>query len=124
MSAQEFEQADEQVIDMVNNHAAPQASANAEQIAKDPSVWEDPESMIAREVAKIRVAEATRKRKRENRNALICILVCLIVAAALLVVLAVPSWLIWLVNVGIVSCCTTAGIIADRYAQRNSGWQQ
>ena len=112
---------------MVNPHSAPEAAANAEQIAEQWSVPQEPddtEKMVAREVAKIRARTATEKRKRENRKALISILVCMIVAVALLVVLVKPSWLIWLVNIGIVSCCTTAGIVADRYIRRNSRWQQ
>lgn len=123
----DFEQEDKQVFDVVNPHSTQEAAANAEQISEQWSVPQEPddtEKMVSREVAKIRARNATEKRKRENRKALLSILVCLLVAAALLVVLAVPGWLIWLVNIGIVSCCTTAGIVADRYIRRNSRWQQ
>ena len=110
----DFEQEDQQVINMVNAHSTPQAAANAEEIVKGPAGWEDPEQMIAHEVAKIRAERATKKRKKQERLSVIGIILCVIVAAALLVVLANPQLLVWLVNVGVAACCTIAGIILDR----------
>ena len=114
VSVPNFEQEDQQVIDMVNANSSPEAAANAEDIVKGPAGWEDPEQMIAHEIAKIGAERATKKRKKQERLSVIGIVLCVIVAAALLVVLANPQWLVWLVNIGVAACCTIAGIILDR----------
>lgn len=119
VSVPNFEQEDQQVINMVNANSSPEAAANAGDIVKGPAGWEDPEQMIAHEVAKIRAERATKKRKKQERLSVIGIILCVIVAAALLVVLANPQLLVWLVNIGVAACCTIAGIIIDRRIPRS-----
>lgn len=121
MSEQEFEQMDEQVINMVNAHSTLEDAANAERITKPaPKIIEkDPEKTVQREIRNMWVREATSRRKRETRMAVLGLFLCLIVAAALLVVLVKPEWLVWLVNVGVAACCTIAGIILDRRIRRS-----
>ena len=117
VSVPNFEQEDQQVMDVVNPHSTPEAASNAEQISEQWNAPKEPdntERMISREAAKIRASNATEERKRQERLSVIGIILCVIVAAALLVVLAKPQMLVWLVNVGVATCCTIAGIIIDR----------
>lgn len=119
MSMEEFNQMDNQVMDVVNDHAAPEAVLVAESIAAEHTTLRDPEQEINREMARARVREGQRRRKKENILAAIYLLSCIIVAGALLLVLVKPQWLVWVVNIGLAVCCTIAGIVVDRQIRRD-----
>ena len=119
MSMEEFNQMDNQVMDVVNDHATPEAMKAAESIAAGQTNPRDPEEEIAVAMARARVREAQRRRKRENILAVLYLLCCIIVAGALLLVLVKPQWLIWVVNIGLAVCCTIAGIVVDRQIRRD-----
>ena len=117
MSMEEFDQMDSQVIKVVNDHATPAAKEAADSIAQKQAT-RDPEKEIALEMAKARLIEGQRRRKRENVLAILYLLACVIVAGALLLVLAKPQYLIWMVNIGLATCCTIAGIVVDHQIWR------
>ena len=119
MSMEEFNQMDNQVMDVVNDHAAPEAVQAAESIAAEQANSRDPEQEVIQEMARARVRACQRRRKKENILAVIYLLSCIIVAGALLLVLVKPQWLIWVVNIGLAVCCTIAGIVVDRQIRRD-----
>ena len=106
-----MDQEDKQVIDMVNAKNAPCKEADVMSQQKTM----DAEETITKEIAMLRVADANRRRKRQNILSAVGIVLCTAVAAALLFVMENPHWLVWLVNIGVTVCCTAAGIIADHF---------
>ena len=144
MSAQEFDQMDEELMDMVNDHAAPEAVATAEEIvereavpkAVEPKQMPDENVATKRNYAPDRNEEVKRSRSmyqisekeyREleekveaatRRRTIAAVVVCALTAVALLMVLFQPSLLIWLVNAGVVSCSVVTGIAMDRWWRR------
>ena len=51
---------------------------------------------------------------KQKRNTAIVVAICALVALSMLAVLAKPDLLVWLVNLGVVSCAVVAGIALDR----------
>ena len=125
MSQQEFEQTDQEVISLVNGHSHPDAAAAAEEIAD--AAWEpakeedtcdcDVPDVDARYREEQEMCEKLyRKRKRaEVRQAVLFVIACLGIAAALLAAWYVPKLLIWVVNVGVLACGIAAAVKIDKY---------
>lgn len=97
MSQKEFEQNDQEVIDMVNRSAAPEAITSAEQLMDK--------------------LQGNYKRKKKIRTVLI-VLMCMAIAAALITALFVPAFVVWVVNIGVLGCGMAAAVAADRYIRR------
>ena len=121
MSAQEMEAMDNEVMGMVNDHAAPEAVKRAEEISKDTAAKEskmgetdDKYWITKKQFAEI-AAEAEAEKRRKTMTAVV---ICALVAISLLAVMAKPDLLIWLVNVGVVCCSVIAGIALDRWWNR------
>ncbi len=97
MRQNEFEQNDQEVIEMVNRSAAPDAMSQAEQLMEK--------------------LKGTYKRKKKLRTVLI-VLMCMAIAAALITALFVPPFVVWVVNIGVLGCGMAAAVAADRYLRR------
>lgn len=98
MSQQEFEQADDQVLSMVNDHAHPDAKKAAEKIC------------CANPAENARAAEQRRRILWTVLQVLCCVLVAALFVAALLD----PSFVMVLVNAGVLVCGMVAAILVDR----------
>lgn len=124
MSAKEMEQMDEEVMAVVNSHATPESMTNADAIVKQetaqqpvenplPDLLEETQSDYRISKQKFAELEA-RAEVAARRKTLTVLVLCALLAVALLVVLAKPSLLIWLVNIGVATCAVIAGIAIDR----------
>ena len=144
MSAQEFDQMDEELMDMVNDHAAPEAVATADEIVereaapkavehtKIPGEWRthenycEPDQNVAlkKKGGRYTITEEKFKELEEKlekvtrRRTIAAVVVCALTAVALLMVLFQPSLRIWLVNAGMVCCSVVTGIAMDRWCRR------
>ena len=126
MSAQEFDQMDEELMGMVNDHAAPAAVADAEEIVErmteeKTAVYTDivQEDEAGYHISKKQFDELEAKMEKTLRyKTVAAVVVCAIMAVVLLLVLAKPSLLIWLVNIGVAICCVITGIAIDRWCRR------
>ena len=126
MSAQEFDQMDEELMGMVNDHAAPAAVADAEEIvermteekpADDTAALQDDEAGYHISKKQFDWLEAKMEKTLRHKT-VAAVVVCAIMAVVLLLVLAKPSLLIWLVNIGVAICCVITGIAIDRWCRR------
>lgn len=97
MSQKEFEQDDQEVIEMVNRSATPEAITSAEQLMDK--------------------LQGNYKRKKKTRTVLV-VLLCMAIAAALITALFVPAFVVWVVNIGVLGCGMAAAVAADRYLRR------
>lgn len=135
MSQQELEQADQEVINLVNKSTSPEATQSAEKIAEEHFAEEKPEGSFPEEAEEETVPGAidakwipanrsiidkiARDAKKRFRNRMInCVVLCVLIAAALVAAWAVPKLVIWVVNIGVLSCGITAGIAIDRFVRR------
>lgn len=125
MSQKEFEQQDEQVMDMVNGHSAPEATAAAEQIVEtvnttlEESEDQKHASNLETDMERHRKAEWFRKKKLiANLRLVLFVTACLCVAAALVAAWYVPALLIWVVNVGVLACGVAAAMEIQRFVRR------
>ena len=126
MSAQEFDQMDEELMGMVNDHAAPAAVADAEEIVERMTEEKTAdytdivqEDEAGYHISKKQFDELEAKMEKTLRyKTVAAVVVCAIMAVVLLLVLAKPSLLIWLVNIGVAICCVIAGIAIDRRCRR------
>lgn len=109
MSQQELEQTDQEVMEMVNSKATPEAKRRADQI-EDAINGPTPEEGAGCEVDRLHKEYC---RKRKIRTAM-CVMACVLIAVALLIVLFAPALLVWVVNIGILCCGIVAGIAIDR----------
>lgn len=124
MSQQEFDQADQQVIGIVESHAHPDAKKAAAKICKG----ERQEGAGPREIATSPVAprndsmecngasgdaRAAELRRRILLTA-IQVLGCVLVAALFVAALIDPSIVVFLANVGVLVCGMVAAILVDR----------
>lgn len=126
MSAQEFDQMDEELMDMVNDHAAPAAVADAEEIVErmteekpvdDTAALQEDEAGY--HISKKQFDELEAKVEKTLRHKTIAaVIICVVMMVVLLMVLAKPSLLIWLVNIGVAICCVITGIAIDRWCRR------
>lgn len=132
MSTQEFDQMDEELMGMVNDHAAPAAVADAEEIVervtapKTESAAEklEPNDYLqdtgdGYRISKDQFNKLEREVEAKARNkTLLAVILSLVIAAALILVLAVPALRFWLVALGVISCAVVAGIAIDRWCRR------
>lgn len=126
MSAQEFDQMDEELMGMVNDHAAPAAVADAEEIvermteekpADDTAALQEDEAGY--HISKKQFDELEAKMEKTLRHKTIAaVIICVVMMVVLLMVMAKPSLLIWLVNIGVVICSVITGIAVDRWCRR------
>lgn len=129
MSQKELDQTDQEVMDMVNGAAAEDAVENAEKIqewfeeprgeaAHRPDLKgskDDTEGGCADEKG---AQDNWRKRRRQHTvSTVVCVVVCSLIAAMLLMALFDPSSVVQIVNIGILSCGIVAGIRVDRWIQ-------
>ena len=126
MSVKEMEQMDEELMSVVNNHAAPAAVADAEEIVeqmteKKPADTCDclQETSDGYHITKKQFDELESKVEKTLRHKTIAaVIICVVMMVVLLMVLAKPSLLIWLVNIGVAICCVITGIAIDRWCRR------
>lgn len=133
MSQQELERGDQEVMGVVNSHSHPEAAAAAEKIEKrlDPALCGETEQgcecgagcdgmtqeEFDREYAQFKKAQ----RKKDRTQVAACVMMCAIVAALLLVAFYVPDLLIWVVNLGVLSCGMVAAVQLDRFVKHRWG---
>ena len=123
MSQQELEQGDLEVMGMVNGHSHPDAAAAAQEIAD--AAWEpaqDSKDVTGTHVeelcakARLEVDRMHRKLKRmEAMRAVLSVVACVCIAAALVAAWYVPKLLIWVVNFGVLACGIAGAVKIDKY---------
>lgn len=115
MSQQEFEQNDQEVMNLVNGAASPEAKAVAEEIAQQVG-----ESTPSQKDADSKEADlfAEELHRKWRRNKIIggyaIVAACILIAAAIVIVMARPELLVWFAN-GSILCC---GIVAALQIER------
>ena len=144
MSQQELERTDQEVMDLVHGMAAPEALASAEEIEQRVHEIEAEQQRKAEEErdAKIRAAEEEKarqeaayeamkrseerymrqQRRKQMINTVLSVVLCALISALLLVTLFVPEVITWVAYIGIVACCTVAGIRVDRQIRQRKQW--
>ena len=136
MSQKELEQTDQEVMEMVNDHAHPDATEAAQVIqhvvgsyaagrkVKEPTP-EELEKAAAERAWLEQVAEEKRKVKKvkiqEAVRALVLVAVCVLVAVLLVAAHFAPDVVIWIVNGGVLCCGIVAALIVDRWIRRWTG---
>lgn len=128
MSQQEFEQNDQEVLDLVNDHAHPEAEASAEEIKKDlgycGAVGHEPtpeEKLLAeehrrwQEEAAREMKRVKSRKRREVFGVSVRVAICVAVACVLVAAMFAPELLIWIVNAGVLCCGIVAAIMIDRW---------
>lgn len=128
MSQQEFEQNDQEVLDLVNDHAHPEAEASAEEIKKDlgycSAVENEPtpeEKQLAeehrrwKEEAAREMKRVKSRKRREVFGVSVRVAICVAVACVLVAAMFAPELLIWIVNAGVLCCGIVAAIMIDRW---------
>lgn len=93
MSEKEFEQDNEDLFEVVNDHATPEALQRAEAIINPK-----------------------KKRKGVKTSALVlCLIVCIAVAALCVAALLLPNWVPVLCFAGITACLIVGAVVTDRF---------
>lgn len=129
MSQQELEQGDQEVMGVVNGHSHPDAAAVAEKIGKrfsepDPALCGDTEQgceccgMSQEEFKQEYEYWKQTQRKKDMTKVTVCVVICAIVALLLVTAFYLPDLLIWVVNLGVLSCGMVAAVSLDRFFQR------
>lgn len=140
MSQQELERTDQEVMDLVNSEATPEALASAEEIEQRVREIESEQQRKAEAErdAQIRAAEEEKARQEAYYEAMrrseeryhrrqfrkqifqtvLTVALCGLISAMLVVVLFVPEVINWVAYAGIVVCCTVAGIRVDRQVRQ------
>lgn len=108
MSQQEFEQADREVIAVVENHAHPDAKEAAARILQGEQKLTMPDRNDS--TANAKAAEL----RRGILLTTIQVLSCVLVAALFVAALIDPSIVMFLVNVGVLVCGMVAAVLIDR----------
>lgn len=108
MSQQEFEQADRDVIAVVENHAHPDAKKAAAKILQGEQMLTMPDRNDS--TANAKAAELRRGILLTAIQVLSCVLVAVLFVAALID----SSIVVFLVNVGVLVCGMVAAILVDR----------
>lgn len=121
MSQIEFEKNDQEVIEMVNRSATPEAVLQAEQIADaiTEPVPDEISDTGKEEQASAMVEEMERMylRKKKMRY-LLTVTLCFVITAMLIILLYMPFLMVWVVNIGILGCGMVAAVAVDRYVRR------
>ena len=113
MSQQEFEQADNEVIEMVENHAHPEAVAAAEEILKgETRCTDNAEGCCCRN----QITEA--ELRRQILWTAIQVLACVLVAALFVAALLDSAFVVFLANLGVLICGMRAAVLVDRAVRR------
>ena len=116
MSQAEMEQKDQEVMDIVNEHAHPEAAAASDGIA---DAFADQETRAAEAKHREKQEKVERlinhQKRKDAFSAIAWVAVCLMAVVALLLALYVPGVLIWVVNVGILTCGIVAALKIDKY---------
>lgn len=127
MSQQELEQGDQEVMGVVNGHSHPGAAAEAEKIeqrfstqktGKTPDDPQHEERCVCGPSPEWkRDMEEAEKRCRVQikRQVIACTVICVLVAAALVAAYYIPDILVWIVNLGVLSCGIVAAVKLDRW---------
>ena len=114
MSQQEFDQADQQVIGIVEGHAHPDAKKKAAEICKGEQktmeIATSPAAPRNDSTANAKAAEL----RREILLTAIQVLSCILVAALFVAALMDASFVTFLVNIGVLVCGMVAAILVDR----------
>lgn len=133
----EFEKEDMEVMGVVNSHAAPEAAEQAEQIARDFDALHNEPERLTEEYKQLVIhstedyrskAEEDYQRMRKaqlrkvDRKMIAGVSLCILVAALFVIALAVPAFVVWLVNIGVLSCGIIAGIVTDRCIRKRKAW--
>ena len=93
ISEKEFNQSNEELFEVVNAHATPEAIRRAEEIVNPK-----------------------KKRKGTKTSVLVlCLIVCTIVAVLCVAALLLPSWVPVLCFAGIAACLIVGAIVTDRF---------
>lgn len=114
MSQQELERSDQEVMDMVNSGASPQATQNAEDIAAELKAMERETAEMVKEE---RVQRQTYKR-REGRCVAFIVAACIAVAILCVLALKYSGLVIWLVNAAVLCCGIVAAVNIDRWIRK------
>lgn len=114
MSQQELEKSDEEVMNMVNGAASPQATQNAEDIAAELKAME----REAAEMVKEERAQRQTYKRREGRYVAFIVAACIAVAILCVLALKYSGLVIWLVNAAVLSCGIVAAVKIDRWIRR------
>ena len=118
MSQAELEREDQEVMEIVNRHAHPEAAAAAKRIAAEAAepvedVW-DPDAQY-RELCQEGEKKLRNEKRKELLRVAIFVAACLGVAAALVAAWYVPKLLIWVVNIGVLACGSAIAVKIDTY---------
>ena len=144
MSQQELDRADQEVMDMVNAGATPQAEASAEQIeARVREIEaEQEQKLMDAEAKKIRDAEEEkarqeamfaalkrseeqylhRKKIRDTMIMVLSVVACAGISALLIVPMYVLGFAVWTANVGVLTSGVVAGVCVARWLQQRKRW--
>ena len=114
MSQQELERSDQEVMDMVNSGASPQATQTAEDIAAELKALD----RDAAEMVKEEKAQRQTYKRREGRCVAFVVAACIVVAVLCVLALKHPGLVIWLVNAAVLSCGIVAAVKIDRWIRR------
>lgn len=113
MSQQELERSDEEVMNMVNGAASPQATYAAEVIA------EEFENAKREEERPKEEGMLYRRAKRRDASCVgAAVAACIVVAALCVLALKYSGLVIWLVNAAVLSCGIVAAVKIDRWIRR------
>ena len=121
MSQIEFEKNDQEVIEMVNRSATPEAVLQAEQIADaiTESVPDAIPDTDKDEQASIMVEKMERMyRRKKTTRYILTVSLCVVIAALLIILLYMPFLMVWVVNIGVLGCGMVAAVAIDRYIRR------
>ena len=120
MSQQELEKTDQEVINMVNSAAAPDALRKAERVAENihsrNSAEKDADEAHRKEQEEIR-AYVRKRRLVVGAKLLACVAIALLLVSALFW----PELLAFVVNAGVLACGCVAAVTIDRWL-RSPEW--
>lgn len=124
MSQQELEQGDQEVMGIVNDHAHPDATVVAEEIAEQMLQPEDPERIHCDDTCQCGANPDwnQNQKTREGISTGVCVAACLLVAVLLVAAKLFPAIVSWVVNAGVLCCGIVAAVKIDRAVRRWRNW--
>jgi ferric-dicitrate binding protein FerR (iron transport regulator) len=115
MSQQEFEQNDQEVMNLVNGAASPESKAVAEEIAQQVGESTPSQKNADSKEADLFAEELHRKwRRNKIIGGYAIVAACILIAAAIVIVMARPELLAWVANAFILSCGIVAALQIER----------